>query len=119
MSSIKNSKDIESLEILLHSAKVYRNDISPIDCFYYCGICFDGNVPSAKSRTTQGCFIFSKVDYSSKLNENSDKQPRCFSNLKGHILTHLQTNTYHNTKLSQIWEANKELRETEARSKKV
>ena len=49
VSSIKNSKNIESLEILLHSAKVYRNDITPIDCFYYCGICFDGNVPSAKN----------------------------------------------------------------------
>ena len=76
-----SSKNIEILENALKPLKIYRVEVSPIECFYYCSICFAGNVPSHKSKSTAGCFAFNKVDYDLKKEEIPDKQPK-------HVVTH-------------------------------
>ena len=72
------SKDIESLENALKPLKIYRVAVSPIECFYYCSICFAGNVPSHKSKSNAGCFAFNKVDYDLKKEKMHDKQQKDF-----------------------------------------
>ena len=116
---VTNSTDIESLEKALVDLKILRVDTSPIECFYYCGVCLEGNVPLEKPNNIPGFFTFNRADYDSKIIENPGKQPKSFTNLKRSILQHVHKNNIHLKKIEEDWEANEEMAALQSRSKKI